>query len=77
MYAFCNRLLGIGSFGWIGGIAMFIGFLLIGVLIYLLARNGFQGNNNSAATAQDVLKQRLAKGEIDETTYESLLNKIK
>lgn len=79
MFAFCNRLFGGYGFGetwWIGGIAMFIGLILIGVVIYLLVSNTRRTGSGRASEAADILKERLAKGEIDEETYERLLKKI-
>lgn len=67
---------GMNTFGWIGGIAMLIGVVLIGVVIYLLASSPRRTANRYAADAVNVLKERLAKGEIDEETYERLLKKI-
>lgn len=79
MFAFCNRLF--GGYGWsemwwIGGIAMFIGLILIGVVIYLLVSNSRRSAGGNISEAADILKERLAKGEIDEDTYEQLLKKI-
>lgn len=56
---------------------MFLGIIIIGIIVYLLVRdNSYKNKNLSSSNAQNILKERLAKGEIDEATYESLLNKI-
>ena len=67
-----------GAYGnwWIGGIAMLIGVILIGVVIYLLVNNSRHTGSKQSSDALDILKERLAKGEIDEETYEQLLKKI-
>lgn len=65
MFNYCIWLFGAGGYGmgagWIGGLIMFVGFILIGVIIYVIVRNN----------------ERLAKGDIDEETYHHLSNKIK
>ena len=80
MYEFCRGIFGgygINGFNWFGGVAMLIGVILVGVVIYLLVSNNNRHTTNRSTTdAQDILKERLAKGEIDEETYESLLKKI-
>ncbi len=67
---------GMTTFGWIGGLAMLIGVVLIGVVIYLLASSPRHTANRYAVDAVNILKERLAKGEIDEETYERLLKTI-
>lgn len=58
---------------------MFLGLIAVGIIIYLLFRNKnykpFQSANETFS-AQEILKQRLAKGEIDEDTYNNLKDKI-
>ena len=87
MYEFCRGIMGrygMGGFSWFGGIAMLVGVVLVGVVIYLLVSNRQrQGNANAnvntnanAESALTILKERLAKGEIDEETYDSLLKKL-
>ena len=89
MYEFCRGIVGrygIGGFSWFGGIAMLVGVVLVGVIVYLLVSNRQRlGNTNAntgasantnAESAQAILKERLAKGEIDEETYDSLLKKL-
>ena len=67
---------------------MLVGVVLVGAVIYLLVINrqrlgntNANGNttantNENAEPAQAILKERLAKGEIDEETYDSLLKKL-
>ena len=82
MYAFCGSILGRyginGLYGihWMGGIAVLIGLVLIGVVIYLLVNNRRYTASGHTSDAPDILKERLAKGEIDEETYERLLKKV-
>lgn len=79
MFAFCNRFFGVYGWNgtwWIGGIAMFAGLILIGAVIYLLVNQAHRSAGGRTSDAADILKERLAKGEIDEETYERLLKKI-
>lgn len=74
---FCRGLYGSRGFNWTGGGLMFLGVIIIGIIIYLLIKDNSNKNKNlSSSNAQNILKERLAKGEIDEATYENLLNKI-
>lgn len=67
-------------FNWFGGIGFF-GFIAVIVLvIVLVTRNGrsHPGHERRASSnAEEILKERLARGEIDEETYEKLLQKIR
>jgi putative membrane protein len=67
-------------FGWFGGIG-FLGLIAVIVLvIVLVTRNGrsHSGQERRASShAEEILKERLARGEIDEETYENLLKKIR
>lgn len=78
-YSVCRNLYRINNFNWIGGGVMFLGLIAVGIIIYLLFRNKnykvFQSANETFS-AQEILKQRLAKGEIDEDTYNNLKDKI-
>lgn len=79
MLAFCRGLwggYGMAGTWWMGGIAMFVGVILVGVVIYLLVNNNRHTSGRHTSEAQDILKERLAKGEIDEETYERLLKKV-
>lgn len=73
---FCRGLYDIRGINWTGGGLMFLGIIIIGIIVYLLLRDNNKNKNLSSSNAQDILKERLAKGEIDEAMYESLLNKI-
>ena len=69
---------------------MLIGIVLVGVIIYLLVRNnrhaergnqdGYgntSGFDSRTADPEQILKERLAKGEIDEETFDSLMKKLR
>lgn len=58
---------------------MFLGLIAVGIIVYLILKNRDSKIFHAAhekARPQDILKQRLAKGEINEDTYNRLLNKI-
>jgi putative membrane protein len=68
---------GNGMFEW-GGI---LGLILIVVVAYFLVKYFNEHKNNSNTfrkndNAIDILKERYAKGEIDEEEYRSKLNKL-
>lgn len=64
--------------GWFGGFG-FLGFVAIVTLVIVLAvRSGNRGREERRSSRpEDILKERLAKGEIDEQTYEELLKKVR
>jgi putative membrane protein len=61
--------------GWFG--MMFIPIILIGVVIYVVSRQG-QNNNNkdivSKDSSLDILNERFARGEINEEEYNNKKN---
>ena len=71
---FCNRI------GWLGGgIAMFIGLIVVGLVIYWLytaaqkQKNGYSapmGNQTHSSNAMSILNDRYARGEIGEDEYQ-------
>jgi uncharacterized membrane protein len=79
MYGSCRSLFGLGGYGigtgWIGGLIMFVGLILIGVIIYFIVKSSH--TNRFVSNAQTILDERLAKGEIDEDTYQNLSKKIR
>lgn len=67
-----------GDFGWMGwlgmGIGMLVNLAIVGLIIYLvvraISRDGFRDSNkNVSNSAIEILKERYAKGEIDEDEY--------
>lgn len=67
-------------FGWFGGIGFFGLIAVIVLVIVLVTRSGHsrqREERHAPSHAEDILKERLAKGEIDEETYEKLLSKIR
>lgn len=60
---------GMGGLGWLFQLLIFIAVLLI--LWWIL-----QGNASKNETALDILKKRLAKGEIDEKEFQKLKKEI-
>ncbi len=91
MFRFYRGALGAGAcvggwdgMGWVLGIALLVGLaVLIGLAVYLVVKRNRRsggrtpGPQNSAESAQDILKLRLARGEIDEAAYDSLSAKLK
>jgi putative membrane protein len=67
-------------FGWFGGMGFF-GLIAVIVVVIVLATRGsrhhMRDERRAPSHAEDILKERLARGEIDEETYEKLLSKIK
>lgn len=66
--------------GFLGGGMMIGMFLFWGLLIFLgfyLMKNYINGNNNTTKSNPiDILKERLAKGEITEEEYDRLKGKL-
>ena len=65
-----------GAWGWVGGIAMILFWILIvvGLVVlirFLLAKTKDQGSGLATRhDALDILKERYAKGEIDKAEFE-------
>ena len=68
-----------GGFGMGGGLGIIFLLLIVGLVVWVLVRVlPNQGGNNDnfrtdQSSAEDVLKERFAKGEIDAEEYESSL----
>ena len=67
------------SWGWgfpFMGIIFFILFVLL--IVYLIRTISSGGDNSTASSdsAIEILKQRYARGEIDEKTYDEMLKRI-
>lgn len=66
---------GMGAFGWIG-MLLFWALIIVGIVYlvrYLNSQNPNQGTNRqpeSADSALDTLRERFAKGEIDQEDFE-------
>ena len=65
-----------------GGIFMFIFWILIAVAIILmfsgrLAKNKFKSGSETRETPMEILKKRYAAGEITESEYEDMKEKLK
>lgn len=60
-----------GGWWWVMGIGWLVFLGLIGVLAYLLVRHHTDGGSSAVrrTSAEDVLAERLARGEIDEDEY--------
>jgi len=79
MYEFCRSLFGTGGYGlgagWTGRLIMFLGLILLGVVIYFIVKSSH--SSRYASNAQTILDERLARGEIDEDTYQELSKMIR
>lgn len=68
---------GPGMFGWIGmGLGMILNLGIVILIIYFMARVFSRGgfvNNNISSNAIEILKERYARGEIDEDEYHKRL----
>jgi putative membrane protein len=73
---------GLGWMGWLGmGIGMLINLAIVGLIIYLVVRafskDGFRDTHtNYSNSAVQILKERFAKGEIDEEEYNKRMDVI-
>ncbi len=62
---------------WFGGFG-FLGFAAVITLVIVLAvRSGNRSREQRITSAEQILKERLARGEIDIATYEELLKKVR
>jgi len=66
-------MMGYGEAAWYGWIWMAAGVAfwatVVGLIVYAVTRNN--GSRDGGSTAEDILRRRLANGEIDATEYES------
>ncbi len=58
------------------GIIFFILFVLLIVYLIRIISSGGDNNTASSDSAIEILKQRYARGEIDEKTYDEMLKRI-
>jgi putative membrane protein len=60
-----------GGWWWVMGVGWLLFLAFIGVIVYLLVRHhtGAGGSAERRSTAEDLLAERLARGEIDEDEY--------
>lgn len=87
-----RNVIGWAPFGIMGGVCMALFVALIVVLIVVGVRSGRRHRSdywhtpndmphnappNMGSNAEQILKDRFAKGEIDEATYDSMLKKIR
>lgn len=92
MYGIGRGIFGMFPLGWIGGgLCMTLFAALIVLVIVMSVRSGRRHrgdccsphstdgapHNTDTSNAEQILKERYAKGEIDEATYESMLKKIR
>ena len=69
---------GWGHHSWWGGLMMIGWWLLIAAMVVLVVRSlGRQSSSTSTGGAEQVLGERYARGEIDETEYRTRLAVIK
>ena len=60
-----------GGWWWVMGIGWLLFLAFIGIIVYVLVRHHTSSGSRAgrASTAEDVLADRLARGEIDEEEY--------
>jgi putative membrane protein len=60
-----------GGWWWVMGIGWLLFLAFIGIIVYLLVRHhtGAASSTAQRSTAEDLLAERLARGEIDEDEY--------
>ena len=77
-YGFCDGAFNLSRFHYIpgGGLTLLIGIVLAAIIVYLLIRNG-KSKSAASESAEAILKERLAKGDITEEEYSKLLKKLK
>ncbi len=77
-YGFCRDAFSISRFHYMPGgwLTMFIGIALVAVIVYLLVRNS-KAKTAVSDSSEAILKERLAKGDINEEEYTNLLKKLK
>jgi putative membrane protein len=64
-------------FGWFVGFGFLATIAVIVVVIVLVSKSNNRARDNRPSNAEQILKERLARGEIDEETYDNLLKKIR
>ena len=70
---YADGYMGWMGIGWVPGVALFA--VLIWVLLRSTQRSG--GAERPSESAEDILKRRYAKGEIDRDTYQRMLQDLK
>lgn len=63
--------------GWLGGLGFLGTVAIIVLVIVLVTRSNNRARDYRPSNAEQILKERLARGEIDEETYENLLKKVR
>ena len=70
-----------GAMGWGGGIMMFFWIVLLVALVVvawsLLQRGGPAHAGPREDRAEEILRERFARGEIDEATYQRMLDDLR
>ncbi len=64
-------------FAWIGGLGFLGTVAVIIIVVVLVTRSNNRVRDYRPSSAEQILKERLARGEIDEETYENLLKKVR
>jgi putative membrane protein len=58
-----------GGWWWVMGVGWLVFLALVGLLAFVLVRHHTGGAKEQRSTAEDVLAERFARGEIDEDEY--------
>ena len=70
-----------GAMGWGGGMMMFFWIFVLVALVALawalLQRGGVRGAPPDEDRAEEILRRRFARGEIDEASYQRMLDELR
>ncbi|GAB3620661.1 SHOCT domain-containing protein [Glutamicibacter endophyticus] len=67
-----------GGPGWFFLFMPLLWILIIGTVVFLIRRSGFRRDlHQAAASAEGVLRERYARGEVDETEYRQRLEVLR
>ena len=78
MYGYGDHMSGWGWFATSGGMVLFWGLLITGIVVLVrYLRSDHPGQAPTVSTAEHVLAERFARGEINETEYRDRLATVR
>jgi putative membrane protein len=73
-----DHMMGGDGSWWVWGPVMTVLVLaVIGVVVWLIIRNGHHGGDEPSRSPRDILGERFARGEINSDEYEERLSKLR